>query len=296
MADEELAIVPSEPAEPTIATEKPETEVEKPETVLEPGEEAELEAGEEAEAPEIEYVTVERNGKQYTVPKELEGELLMQADYTKKTQAVSEKAKELEGREASIDQQLAATEDELRDRALLIQANVELDHYKKVDWEALEGSDPLAAQQHWRRYQQLQEGVRETEAALKTKQDERTQKAERDLATRVEETAKFAQKEIPGWTPAVTDKLVKFALENGVPEDTIKKNWSPTFYKLLHQAEIGAQAMKRQATAKPAPTPVAPLKTVTGKVSPAASKTLADLAAGDDLEAYAAARKAGRVR
>lgn len=296
MADEQLAIAAEPAPQPTIVPEQEhETEAETPETILDPSEEAAAE-GEETEAAEPEFIEVERNGKTYRIPKDLEGELLMQSDYTKKTQSVAEQAKALEARQAEIAQQAEATEAELQDRALLLQAKFELDQYRKVDWDALEAQDPLGAQQHWRKFQMLEKAAQETEAALTAKQAERTQKAERDLATRVEETVKFAAKEIPGWTPAVTEKLVKFAMEQGVPEAAIKANWSPVFYKLLHQAEIGAQAMKRQATAKPAPAPLAPLATVTGKSTPAASKSIADLANSDDMDAYAAARKAGRVR
>ena len=75
------------------------------------------EDGGEPTAPE--YVTLERNGKQFQVPKELEGEFLMQGDYTKKTQTVAEKAKELEAREQQLSQQAEATEAELDARATL---------------------------------------------------------------------------------------------------------------------------------------------------------------------------------
>lgn len=299
MADEQLAIAAEPAAEPTIVTEQqPETEAEVPETILDPGEVAEEETaeGEETAAEEPEFITLERNGKTYQIPKELEGELLMQSDYTKKTQSVAEQAKALEARQAEIAQQAEATEAELQDRALLLQAKAELEQYKKVDWDTFEAQDPLGAQQHWRKFQMLEKAAQETEAALTAKQAERAQKAERDLATRVEETVKFASEKIPGWTPAVTEKLVKFAMEQGVPEATIKANWSPVFYKLLHQAEIGAQAMKRQATAKPAPAPLAPLATVSGKSTPAAAKSLSEVAASGDMEAYAKLRAAGRVR
>jgi hypothetical protein len=84
-----------------------------------------------------------------------------------------------------------------------------------------------------------------------------------------------------------------------VPEDVLKANWSPTFYKLLHLAHLGKETMTRQAAAPKAPTPaapIAPLETVTAKAQPAARLSLRALAEAGRMEEYAAARKAGRVR
>src|SRR5215204_4003947 len=54
-----------------------------------------------------EFEEVERAGKKYRIPAALKGELMMQSDYTKKTQEVSETRKALEAREAEIAQQAA---------------------------------------------------------------------------------------------------------------------------------------------------------------------------------------------
>lgn len=307
MTDENETVAPPEldtPAIETEATIETETETETtelPQDVSETEESATEEAGEGGEDAEgVEYVTLERNGKQYQVPKDLEGEFLMQSDYTKKTQTVAEKAKELEQREAQIAQQAEATEEELDARATLRSVEKSVSDYDKLspeDWTALEREDPMGAMTHWRTYQTLQRQRDEIAADLNSKQTARTEKAQQDLAKRVQETAEFAQKEIPGWKPELTDKLIDFArTEIGVPEDAIKANWSPIFYKLLYQASIGSQAMKRPTAPKPPAAPTAPLRTVTGKSTPAANKTLSEAAKGDDMEEYARLRAAGRVR
>jgi hypothetical protein len=302
MADEQETIAPAPELEtPAIETPEVETpEVEKPETVELPGAEPEQETEEQLEAPAIEFVTLERNGKQYQVPKELEGEFLMQSDYTKKTQTVAEKVKALESREAEINQRLQATDEELDMRAELRSAKARIEQYAALsqeDWDAHYAKDYPATDRAWREYQMLKEKSGTLAQTLEAKATERTQKAEQDLATRVEETISFAQKEIPGWKPELTETLVKYAVGEGVPEDLLKTHWSPVLYKLLHQAHIGKQLMSKPAPTPKAVTPApAPLEKVTGKSTPAAAKTLGDLAKSDDLEAYANARKAGRVR
>ena len=120
---EELAAMPDLPATEAAPIPEPIEDKEVPQTLADPlGEDApsDDDAGDDeglAEAAEIEYVTLERNGKSYQVPKELEGEFLMQSDYTKKTQTVAERAKALDEREQQLAKQAETTEEELNARA-----------------------------------------------------------------------------------------------------------------------------------------------------------------------------------
>lgn len=298
MADEQETIAAAPELETAIETPVETPEVEKPETVELPSAEPEQET--ETTEPEIEFVSVERNGKTYQVPKELEGELLMQSDYTKKTQSVAERAKALESREAEINQRLEATEAELDARAELRTVTKTLEEFAKLtpeDWAAHEANNPQQTAAAWRQYQMLKDQKAELEGKLSKTQTERAEKAQQDLAKRIQETLEYGNTNSVGWKPDAIPALVEFAEDFGIPADLIKANWSPKFADLLHLAKTGKQLLSKPAPTPKAPTPApAPLEKVTGKSSPAAAKTLQDLAKSDDLEAYANARKAGRVR
>lgn len=308
MSDDQESIAPlPELDTPAIAaTAEVETETQELPVDTDPGDtEAEGDEDEGGEAAaEPEYVTLERNGKQYQVPKELEGEFLMQGDYTKKTQTVAEKAKELEAREQQLTQQSVATEAELDARATLKGVSARLAEYAKLtasDWQHHMQTDPLGTQQARMEYDDLKAQKAELEGVVNKAGTERTEKAQQDLAKRVQETLEAASKVIPGLTPetraATIDKLVSFATSEGIPEQVLKANWSPTLLALLHKAHIGAQAIAKQAAPKtPVKDPVTPLVTVKAGSSPTASKSLSDLANSDDMEAYAAARASGRKR
>ena len=293
MADEELAIAPTEQAQPAIASEATTA----PEVIEDDGNVAIPEPGEEvdeapvAEAPPEDDDTeeVEWNGKTFKAPKGVKDGILMHADYTRKRQADAEKAKALDTRQAEIEQQAAATEDELRDRAVLLGVNAQLDNYKNVDWVTLWRTDPVAAGEHQARYQQLQQAAQEASEGLKTKQAERTQKAERELATRVEETLKFASEK--GIKSEQIGEIVKFLEADGIPEEAIKRNWSPAFLTLAHKALIGHQTLAKQTAAPPrAPAlPLKPLATVGGKSASAGTSDLASM----EMDAYVAARRKG---
>jgi hypothetical protein len=311
MADELEPIAPlpelDTPAIEETAEVEIDTEAEEQELPVDtdPGDEPEGGEGEDGGEPEpIEFVTIERNGKQFQVPKELEGEFMMQADYTRKRQADAERAKELDEREAAITKQAEATEAELDARATLRTLNAEIDRFKDYDWATYQQhrrQDPMGADEAWQYKAHLQNQKAELEGTISKALIERTEKAQQDLAKRVQETAEAALKIIPGLTaenrgPAI-DKLVAFAASEGVPEQTLKDLWSPTFLKILHQAQIGKMALSKQAAPKPAPKPApAPLQTVRAATSPQATRSLSDIAKSDDMEAYAAARAKGRTR
>lgn len=301
MADEQEAIASAEletPAIETVATPAPEPT---------PDESIDLEAAahEEAAAVEepgeapaetIETVEIEwDDGNKYTIPKALEAGILKNKDYTTKAQKVAADRKALESRQAEIEERLKVTEEELDVRADLRTVSKTLEEFSKLtqtDWDAHQMEDPLATERAWRQYQMLKEQKTELEARLGKAKTERTGKAEQELANRVQETLEFAKKSIPGFKPDTISTLVEFAAQNGIPEDAIKANWSPTFLKLLHRAHLGEQLIKKQSTAPKLPNAQAsaPLKTVTGKSTPAAR---GDLASIDDMSAYIAARKSG---
>lgn len=291
---------PEVAAQPEVETEAPSSDIEEVVLPKDVGEEEEnLEP-----VPELEYVTVERNGKTFQVPKELEGEFFMQADYTKKTQTVAERAKALDEREQQLAKQAEVSEAELDARAVLKGVASELAEYQKLtaaDWQAHLQNDPYGTQQHRLRYEALRDQKAELEGTIRTAETQRTEKTQQEFAKRVQETLEAASTIIPGITaetrgPAI-DKLVSFANSEGIPEQVLKDNWSPVLLKLLHKAHIGAQAIAKQSAPKPAQKqPIAPLATVKSGSSPEVSRSLADLADSNDMSAYIAARKAGKTR
>lgn len=266
MADEELAI--ASPALETPASE--ETEIETTEVEDEALEaDSETDGGPdddgEEEVDELDFAF-----KKYTVPKSLkEAVENLRADATRKTQEASAKAKALEARAAEIEESSKATEEELEARAELKSVSKTLEQYAKLtpeDWAAHEANDPQATAAAWRQYQFLKDQKAELDGKVSKAQAERTEKAQSDLTKRIQETLAHAQKNTSGLKPDAIPKLVEFAEQLGVPEEAIKRNWSPIFADLLHYARIGKMAAAKQnAAPKPAgastsaPTPITPV-------------------------------------
>lgn len=270
MADEELAI--ASPALETPASE--ETEIETTE-VEDEALEADSEGGPdddgegEDETDELEFAF-----KKYTVPKSLkEAVENLRADATRKTQDVSAKAKALEARAAEIEESAKATEEELEARAELKLVSKTLEQYAKLtpeDWAAHEANDFAATQAAWRQFQMMKDQKAELEGKLGKVQAARTEQAQSDLTKRIQETLTYAQKNNSGLKAEAIPKLVEFASELGVPEEAIKRNWSPIFADLLHYARIGKMAAEKQKAA--APKPAASTAEAPKPITPVAAK------------------------
>lgn len=287
MADEQESIAEVEaetPIETEVETEQPVSLDDQPETEAV---EEEAETTEEPEAVDDDEEEFDWNGKKVKGPKGLKDGLMMQADYTKKTQEVAATRKELEERAQRIEQQSKASDEEMNARAALIGIDADLKSYENVDWDKWEAEDLFAAQAGFRKYQQLQAARGQVVNYLGERQQTRTVEAQQATAKRLQETRQFAETQIKGWTPEIDAKVTEFATkELGFDWDTLKSAYTPAIYKALHLAWIGSQALNQKTTAKPKSAP-APLRVVAAKANVPAVKTLDDMS----MDEYAAYRQ-----
>lgn len=232
------------------------------------GDEAEETEGEESDLADLEFAF----GK-YRVPKKLRDDVLnLQKTFTQKTQEYSQGQQALDARKAEIEQQAKVTEEERAEIAEQFHVNQTLEQYKAMsnaDWQQLERTDPLGAQTHWRQFQSLQNRSVELSKSIEERQQQKSQEAQQDFAKRVEETKKFATENIKGWGPELDRQIAAFAQEQGISQDFIQRNMSPTTYNLMHLAMVGKQLLTKQAKPKSAAQqPTKPLKTVASKSNP----------------------------
>lgn len=232
--------------------------------------EAEGEEGADTLSPDDELIEVDRGGKKYKVPKLLHGEMLMQADYTRKTQALAQDRDAIARDREAVEARRTAAEAEIQeDRVELgkvFSLQTQLDAWKDVDWDALEkhdrdnGTQELASAM--RRHTALKDALAEAEGALKAKQEKRTaektlEETRRTDAERLED-AKLVQdgfaamkRDFPDWSPEVGQKTMDFGVRvGGFSAAELNQVRDPRMIKVLHLARIGQEAMdsKRVAT------------------------------------------------
>lgn len=252
----------------------------------------EIEAGEGDEDGDsgeslADLIEIERNGKRYSIPKELEAELMMNADYTRKTQEAAALRRQVEADREHVRAMASATQEELNARGTLSAVDTQLQQYQNLNWDRLEQEDPVTAQSEWRKFQQLQSGRQQIVAFLENAQNQRSEQAQQGVAKRLQETLEFAQKEIKGWSPELDTRITQFAVNSlGYDVDTLKGAYTPQVYKTLYLAFLGSETLNRQATTKPVHSSVQPLTKVVSKSGPSARKSLSDM----DMDEFAAHR------
>lgn len=239
---------------------------EQPEVVTTPEVETGVAEVQDAEQPEGQAPVVEddseeieKEGQKYRIPKALKGELMMHADYTRKTQAVAEERKALEAERNQIRQ---INDEMLNARASVISIDNQLAQYQQVDWQALIDKDPITAQKLQADYISLQNKRQAAVNQYSQAEQQANLRTQQDLAKRVEETAATLQRDIPNWSPALQQTLSTFAKSLGFQDHQIKAAMAADApsVKLLHMAHQFAQTLKKAAPQPPAqitPKPVA---------------------------------------
>ena len=251
--------------------------------------------------PEEEFEEVERGDKKYRIPKALAPELLMQADYTRKTQEVAETRKQVEAQQAAVERQTQAAQANIQDYAALAALNQQLAEYRKVDfaaWARQGGDAAIEAQAAHFEMQELERTLNGAQQSLYAKEQQSQQEGQRAIAKAISEGEAVLKTRIKDWSPDYEGKLIEFGAGYGLAADDIRQAKAmPGQIEILHLARIGAESLKQRAAAtrheQAQSTQPAPV--IRGN-SRGPAKSLADLAKGDfaDFEKAAEARaKAG---
>lgn len=202
--------------------------------------------------PEDEEIDWE-DGKKYRIPKAIKPALLRTADYTRKTQEVARERDTLKAERTAFEQQTAASREHIKDIAQLQGLDDWLGQMDQVNWQQWEMENPQEAQAAWRQ----RELAKDARAKLATKIEagirQSIQTAQQETAKRRNETAAYAQQNIPGWTPQMDLQITQFAQQElGFTPDELVGLISPKTYRTLHRLWALEQAAKKS------PPPTAP--------------------------------------
>lgn len=200
-------------------------------------EEEQVEA--EAEEAEPELVEIEVDGASYKVPEALKDKIMLQADYTRKTQEVAEQRKQVETAQLQLQQAVQLQHQSLAEYAQLMALDNQLQQYQTVDWNGLYDSDPA----EFVRLKEARRDLIDTRAGLATqitsKQQQQFTEQQQMRAQAIEEGAKIVAKEIPNWNTELARTLNTFAVEKfGFTPEEVGQVIDPRVVKLLHKAYL----------------------------------------------------------
>lgn len=204
------------------------------------------------ELTDEELEEIEREGKKARIPKWLKPELLMHADYTKKTQEVAEQRKAHEAKEAAFAQRQQAFQAEAQEYAQLIALDTAIKQYEQTIAQLRQQGQHDAAQKHWMDLMEMRNAAGQLSHGLQQKQQMRAQESERERANRLKERDSSLAREIQGFSPALMSKIEQYAITDGYTPEEAQSLVDPRYVKTLNKARLWDeyQAKAKQAAAK----------------------------------------------
>lgn len=224
---------------------------------------------------EVEFETIEIDGKQYQVPKELKDGYLMQADYTRKTQEVSEQRKQLEQMQQQAQEVQELQQRHFKQFAQLAQIDEQLQQYENVDWDKLHSEDPQLAARHNSNLLSLQSKRQRVAQEIGQLEQERQVKTQQETAQRVDQGQKQLQQLVSGWSPDEALKTADYMRKQGLSDraiqalDRMQIPEAPAVIATFHKAMKYDQRLAEANSKKKQPgKKVAPSKKASGKAKP----------------------------
>lgn len=187
---------------------------------------------------------VEHEGQKYRVPKALKPALMLNADYTRKTQELAELRRATEAERAQIHQ---ANAQYVQTLAAVHSIDQQLQQFQQVDWSRLSEVDPSQAQKLFMQYSQLKDARQQAVGQAQQMERQRAFEAQREAAKRSEEGNAVLKRDIPNWGPEVARQVMDFAAkEMGFQPQELDQIFDPRIVKTLHAAMVGTQLIKKQ--------------------------------------------------
>ena len=260
--EEEAKPAESEESTEEAQDELPEEETEEVESEEEESEEEDVsEESDEEEEPEEEddtpeLYTVRINGEDHQVTaEELVKGYSRQADYTKKTQELSQYRQQLDQASQFYQQEVAATQEARQQYISSIANAIQLNHsslkeYENIDWERLKTEDK-------EEYLTKRDEYREAEANVEKLKQTYDQESQQQTAADQQQFQQWAQGEhaklvsiIPDWgvpqkQQAIAKELREFAFTKGFQEEELKQLFDHRSILILMQAKAWEDDQRR---------------------------------------------------
>jgi hypothetical protein len=230
------------------------------------GEEIEDEDQDQSQEIDILAATLEVEGEEITVEEARNG-YLRQRDYTRKTQALAEKTKEVSAVQSELDRERAQYSQLLPQLAEQLRKSVEAE----PDWDTLYDTDPTLAakaERQWRKQleqkQMQMQAVTQEQARMNELHQQRVQQAKAQF---VEQQREILPDLIPEWRDAKVaaeeaGQIRDFLLTSGFAEQDIDEMNSAMVVKMARLAMLQSRGATRADKAKAKPKPAKGGKTL----------------------------------
>ena len=248
--DQEIQEEPQEVEEDVEDTEE-ESEYDEEDVEDTNSDDEELETDDEVDEEEsdeeqpLQSVKLKVNGEEIEKPLDEVVALAQQGlDYTKKTQEVAEKRKELESlenqirlQEQNLQQQSMLNSELIQDVAKITALDQQLSEFQDVNWEQLSDSDFVTAQKKFFTFNQLQQQRSNLVSQFESKRQEALNRQQQMVADKVAKGREVLAKEIPNWSQETTQEIIAIGREDyGFTDAELNAIIDPRHVRVLHDA------------------------------------------------------------
>jgi len=282
-------------------TETVEVEATEVETPDEQPLEDEAEAPEGEEAPEEEE-ELDIDGNPLKVKKslaeKLKARMMMQADYTQKTQQIAEQRREYEAQRQAFEAEQETRQALFNEEAQLHTIRQRLSDFQNVNWQQLAAQNPQQALAAQAEYTQLRDYHDRLNGHVEGRKTELAAAREKETSIAREQAMEVLSKPDPelGWdgkfdvekARALTEIGTKLGYSN---EELMAANGDHRAAKVLNLARLGMKYLEaqRKAPQRPAAEPAAKVPAAKSQAYPRNPEDMS-------MPQYVAARKAGRIK
>ena len=229
------------------------------------GEDQATSAADESAAPNAEavdapeYFKFKMGGVEYDLPKALEGKVIPQSEWTKKTQALAEERKALE---STASQRVAHSDETMRMKAVLLGLDHKMAQYESIDWAAKTAENPTQAQAEFMQLMQAKDIRNKLASELSTREQAEQQELQATYAKQIESAKAKLAELIPDFD-SVRPQLLAAGQEYGFEPQELHSIVDPRLLVVLRDA-ANWRKYKTEVAKQPSPTstiaPVTPIK------------------------------------
>lgn len=243
--------------------EAPEVDNEAPETLA--ADESDENAEDGSEDGEEEELDID--GEPIRVPKtlaeKLKARMMMQADYTQKTQALAEQRREIEAQRQAVQWEREMESNLSEETAQLSAVRKRLDQFQQVNWQALAQEDASQYAALHAEYTTLKDYNDSLSGQIEGRKAQLA--AAREQATAISVERAVAQLNQPdptnGWDGKFdadkSRKMTDFLMKKGANPEVLRTILDPLSIKIINLAMIGDEALRQKSAGLKAPAPVA---------------------------------------
>jgi hypothetical protein len=254
----------------------------------------------EGEEPPEDEEELDIDGQPLKVPKslaeKLQARMMMQADYTQKTQAIAEQRREYEQQRQAFEAETQMKQELFKEEAQLHNVRERLSQFQGVNWGQIAAQNPQQAVAMQAEYTQLKDYHDQLYGHVEGRKSELAQRREQETASTRVRALEMLNKPDPerGWDGKFDSQksqvLTEFGLKLGFTNEELSRTTHPRMIQTLNLARIGYEALMKQR------------QTPTRAVAQPAAKVPTSRTVGTrdpskmTMEQYAAARKDGRLK